>query len=255
MNAPTPGWYPDPQAPSMMRWWDGDGWTADTYQRAEPDDGWPSGSAAAGPTTPGSTTPGSAPSGSAPPGSRPSGSVVVAVLATDDGQVLAGWWRRAAARAVDTLITWALAVLAGWPQVRIVGRAVAAQLDQAMRAARQGDPAPALGYDDRVLQASAVLVGSWLLVTLGYDLAFLLWRRATPGKLLLGLRLRPWDSARPLTGWLVVRRWLAFQVVAQLSYVGAGYALLDLLWPLRGGRRQTLHDRFAGTVVVRRERR
>lgn len=28
MNAPTPGWYPDPQRPDLVRWFDGTVWTA-----------------------------------------------------------------------------------------------------------------------------------------------------------------------------------------------------------------------------------
>ena len=37
-----------------------------------------------------------------------------------------------------------------------------------------------------------------------------------------------------------------------LSYIGTLYLLLDVLWPLRDARRQALHDKFAGTCVVRR---
>jgi hypothetical protein len=31
---PAPNWYPDPQNPAMLRWWDGRAWTPRTKQRA-----------------------------------------------------------------------------------------------------------------------------------------------------------------------------------------------------------------------------
>jgi hypothetical protein len=30
---PAPNWYPDPRDPSLLRWWDGQGWTGDTQPR------------------------------------------------------------------------------------------------------------------------------------------------------------------------------------------------------------------------------
>jgi uncharacterized protein DUF2510 len=30
---PAPNWYPDPRDPSLLRWWDGQAWTADTQPR------------------------------------------------------------------------------------------------------------------------------------------------------------------------------------------------------------------------------
>lgn len=32
-GAPAPNWYPDPRDPSLLRWWDGQAWTADTQPR------------------------------------------------------------------------------------------------------------------------------------------------------------------------------------------------------------------------------
>ena len=36
MATPSPGWYPDPQVPGMMRYWDGETWTAQTTPSAPP---------------------------------------------------------------------------------------------------------------------------------------------------------------------------------------------------------------------------
>ncbi|MFD6895915.1 DUF2510 domain-containing protein [Rhodococcus sp. NPDC060086] len=31
MITPPPGWYSDPQTPRLIRWWDGERWTAHTH--------------------------------------------------------------------------------------------------------------------------------------------------------------------------------------------------------------------------------
>ena len=38
MTTPAPGWYPDPQAPAQLRWWDGTQWTANVAQGTAPPD-------------------------------------------------------------------------------------------------------------------------------------------------------------------------------------------------------------------------
>lgn len=225
VTSPTPGWYPDPHVPQQMRWWDGSHWTEDTYERAEPVQQW--GAPAVAVVSPHSAT-------------------------TDDGVPLAGWWRRAVARLLDLVITGVIAWLVGFSQARVVLGSVAEQLNEGVRSAQQGSPAPAFQYDVASVKALAVLSLVWLAVSLVYDLVFLRWLAATPGKLALGLVVRPWTPGERLTTRAIALRWLGFEVGTSLPYVGTFYLVADVLWPLRDARRQALHDKYAGTCVVRK---
>ncbi|WP_162248070.1 RDD family protein [Angustibacter sp. Root456] len=228
MTSPRPGWYPDPHVAQQMRWWDGSAWTDDTYERAEPIEDWTR------PATPAATV-----------GARP-------VATTDDGAALASWWARAGARLIDLVITSALSWLVAFPQARVATASFVDQFSAAMRAAEAGDPAPAFVYDAEMLQALAVISLVSLGVTLAYEMAFLLWKAATPGKLALGLRVRRLVADQKLTVDVVLRRWLGFEAASSLPYVGTAYLFVDIVWPVRDPRRQALHDKLAGTVVVRR---
>ena len=228
MTSPRPGWYPDPHVAQQMRWWDGTAWTDDTYERAEPMEDW--------------TRPATAPTAAA---QRPAAT-------TDDGAVLASWWARAGARLLDLVITTALSWLVAFPQARVATASFADQFATAMRAAEAGDPAPAFVYDAEMLRALGVISLVSLGVTLAYEMAFLLWRAATPGKLALGLRVRRLAADQKLTADVVLRRWLGFEAASSLPYIGTAYLFVDVVWPVRDPRRQALHDKLAGTVVVRR---
>jgi uncharacterized RDD family membrane protein YckC len=78
-------------------------------------------------------------------------------------------------------------------------------------------------------------------------------RETTVGKHAVGLAVRRVDGSR-----LSLRRALLREVVArQLLFAAAGLflgglpLLLDLLFPLWDERSQSLHDKIAGTIVVR----
>lgn len=80
----------------------------------------------------------------------------------------------------------------------------------------------------------------------------LLGRGLTPGKLVVGIRAVREDGSS--LGWglgflreVVIKRVLG----AVLWLFGGLYLLVDGLWPLWDSRRQSLHDKMVGTIVVR----
>lgn len=106
----------------------------------------------------------------------------------------------------------------------------------------------------------------------------LFWRlaQATPGKLALGLSIQPRGGPGRLSWWSILRRYAVQFLVPPLiaspflhmpvpadptlttwilvlssAMLGLGWVLLDCLWCLQGSAHQALHDKAAGTVVVR----
>ena len=239
MTSPAPGWYPDPHVPQQMRWWDGQAWTEDTYERTLPLE-----SGLASPER----------SGASPTLTRTPTrqGVRTGASTTDDGVPLSAWGWRALARVIDALLINALAMLLAFPASSDLLAALRDQLTQSVQSAQPGAAgAGAWATDPRVLRAVGVITLVQLVVSLAYEMGFLLWRQATPGKLLVGLRVRPWQPGARLSPTVIARRWLASEAASSLPNIGTVYYLVDVLWPLRDPRRQALHDKFAGTCVVR----
>jgi uncharacterized RDD family membrane protein YckC len=99
-------------------------------------------------------------------------------------------------------------------------------------------------------------------VTIIYQVAFLTWKGATPGKMALGIAVRLRDRPGNPTLVVALKRQLIYIGTSLLSLVpGIGAAsviikMLNLLWPLWDDKRQALHDKIAATnVVVRRRAR
>jgi uncharacterized RDD family membrane protein YckC len=94
------------------------------------------------------------------------------------------------------------------------------------------------------------LGGELMLNLIGALLVLLFWaeRQGTPGKLVLGLRIVDAETGgTPPIGRLVLR-YVGYLVSA--LPLGLGY-----LWVLWDPRRQGWHDKMAGTLVIRLERR
>ena len=82
-----------------------------------------------------------------------------------------------------------------------------------------------------------------------YDTAMIGSRNQTFGKMALHIKVvDEADRMTPIGYGRAFTRWLSTAFLWALFTVPG---VLDHLWPLRDGRRQTLHDKFAHSVVVR----
>jgi uncharacterized RDD family membrane protein YckC len=87
----------------------------------------------------------------------------------------------------------------------------------------------------------AVAMGLYLAIGLLYDIGFWLLAGQTPGKRVLGVRIVRTDGKRLRFGNAIRR---------EIGYVISGILFLGYLWILFDNRRQGLHDKLAGTIVV-----
>jgi uncharacterized RDD family membrane protein YckC len=92
-----------------------------------------------------------------------------------------------------------------------------------------------------------------------YNVAFLRWKQATPGKLVVGIRVRLRES--PDLPWSAIWRRYGFvaavSALGRIPLLGTVFLILsvvDDVWPLADGNRQALHDKLAGTNVVVHQR-
>ena len=272
-----PGWYEDPDDPTLLRYFDGVIWTAHTTQRhsasadastigrapdvpaADARVGWPS----QGSTQPGAgqwSPPGQWTGGGQAPGPGPGGAYGQAwgqrrdVL--PDGDVLAEWWRRLLARILDALIAGALTLLLAIPWWDDVLRVMADFLDEATTAA--GGAVDTTRFAEELTTALFPVSLVSLVVTLVYEVGFLAWRSATPGKMVLGTIVRRTGGAGPIGLATAVRRQLISVATALMAFVpllnilASMLNILDPAWLLWDPRRQALHDKVADTLVVLR---
>jgi uncharacterized RDD family membrane protein YckC len=237
MSQTPAGWYPDPEAPPgftpLLRWWDGYQWT--DHRQPPP---------TAGPTGP--TTP--------------------------DGQPLSGWWWRVLAYFLDGILVAIVLFAVTIPvQGDIQTEALRLQEEYLPRIS-SGEPGVFGDYLRGVMEIYYVdhvlsMVVLPALITLAYHAGMLRNRGATLGKVVCGLRVRrreevgrlPWSTI----GTRLAVQWAPSYVVILSLVLGAPFGLVltaaaatvvfayvDPLFAL-GTRRQAIHDRVAGTVVVR----
>ncbi len=146
----------------------------------------------------------------------------------------AGFFMRTAASLVDSVL------LAAWSGITfsfVIGQTMAARLAAA----------PAQKLDDistlALLATAPWAVALWLVIVVAYLVSFVAIEGATPGKMLLGLRVIRPDGAG--VGWgRAALREVAGKALSA-AVVGIGYLMTAF------GSKRGLHDLVAGTLVVR----
>ncbi|MEI8411823.1 MULTISPECIES: RDD family protein [unclassified Kribbella] len=272
------GWYDDPQDQSQQRYWDGSAWTDNRRPRQGPPPyqgqyGQPAGERFGQPAQHGQVYGGAQPGPAGQYGGQPQagqpyppypqqtgqgyGYPGLKVHATPDGQPLSGWWRRVFARVIDGIIVGIIGLpFTGyfyWQYFQVVW----AQMEEAIDAAAAGATAPGFQVPAEAYQwmIPAVLIG--LAVGFVYEYLFLTRSGATLGKKALGIAVRLRDVPGPPPGAAVAKRVgfdTAISMLSVIPLIGTLFSFLGLinyLWPLWDDKKQALHDKVAGTNVVR----
>jgi uncharacterized RDD family membrane protein YckC len=257
-HAAPSGWYPDPVNGANERYWDGWQWSRNTRPISNP----PAGARSAPEQPPGQQPHGQQPYGQQPYGQQPYGQQAGYGVpparpgpTTADGVPLAGWWWRALAMVLDTVIVGVAASLLALPIYLRLAAALGDFVNASFEAAAQGRPMPPQPDVATLLSGTdqLILLAVGFGVELIYIVGFLRWRSATPGKLVVGLRVVPVDQGRSVArlSWssVIVRAlvWTVPNLQALLFVV----RVVDILLPLWQPKRQALHDLAAKTQVVK----
>lgn len=174
-----------------------------------------------------------------------------------DGVPLAGWWQRVGAVVLDGLILMAITVPVTWPWLSGYWNEQMHAREEMMQDIENGETVSPFstftaGYEDLVVYT---LIG--LLIAVIYQAVFLRLWQATPGKRIVGIKVRSRPHDGPLS-WGTIAKRITLQyfpsplmLVPIMSILGGIYALLDGLWPLWDRHRQAIHEKWANTSVVR----
>lgn len=242
-ESPPAGWYPDPAGSGGQRYWDGGTWSAVT----RPVNNMPQGYAAqqGQGTAQSQYSPSQTPQGVAPGqnyGQMPPGQYMSAQ------PVLAGFWWRVLAFILDNLILLLPFTLL---QTLVAGEAVESLtlwLTDWILATSGGGVAPPV--PEGVLGALGLYTLLSLAATIAYRTVLVTKMGGTLGQLITGLRVVPEGApldTRPEWGISALRATTSV-VFWQIPVLN----LVDVLIMLGSTKKQTLHDRIARTIVIKK---
>jgi uncharacterized RDD family membrane protein YckC len=206
-----------------------------------------------------------------PPGYPPQGgynqmppayATALGVKTTPDGVPLASYGQRVGAWVIDFVIQLAITTAAGWYWLSQFVAWYSSWFTQVMNEAEAGG-SPTFDQAQLSDQITGYVLPISLIsfaVTIIYQVAFLTWRGATPGKMAVGISVRLRETPGNPTFLVALKRQTIYVGTSLLSLVpGIGASsviikILNLLWPLWDDKRQALHDKIAKTNVVVKRR-
>ena len=151
---------------------------------------------------------------------------------------LGGFWRRAVAYGIDKIILHVICILL------LLSGMLASGLN--LPAYHHGH---GRGFFDSILDGRFLVF--YYAVTIFVNMIYFIWFHGatgqTPGKILLGLRVVQ-TTGDPMTFGVAFLRWVGYIISA------AGFCL-GFIWIIFDRKKQGWHDKIAGTVVIREDRR
>jgi uncharacterized RDD family membrane protein YckC len=241
------GWYRDPVEPETQRYWDGEQWVgAPLPADAEPPAGPPSPAPAVGvaQVAPATTAPEPA---AAPPHTAWAPQTAESGAAEQGPPgTLAPVLDRLAARLVDVVALGALNIVVnGWFVYQFLQA-----VEPSVRAIQDGDSTPP-PFTDHAGTLFLVILGVATALWFAYEVPAIASTGQTLGKRLVGIRVTTPDG-RPVGFGRAIQRWAIPGLPMMLPWpFGHLIQLVDGAWCLRDKHRQCLHDKAAGTLVVR----
>jgi uncharacterized RDD family membrane protein YckC len=244
------GWYRDPAAPEMQRYWDGEQWVGKAVGVDETPPDQPEPLPPPAPTEPVGPVP-RRPSGDAPAGPYPAmvfGMDKRALAKLLRGRVPANPGLRLVARLIDIVIVTVIAgIVNGWFIYQYI-----LEIQPLVRKIMSDpyQPTSEIHVSERLTELQFTMLILTILVWFAYEVPATVRSGQTLGKRVMQIKAEPVLAPR-MTWGLAISRWSLMMLSLACFPFGFIVAIADGLWCLRDRPfRQCLHDKNPGTIVI-----
>jgi uncharacterized RDD family membrane protein YckC len=171
-------------------------------------------------------------------------------VSAEPGPPLARAAPRLRARLLDRGIVALISIPVTLPLFLRYAHYLVAKMTTAAVAVQNGQPVHPIFYDVATVQLILKIALVFVVVSFLYEVPQLALSGQTIGKRVWGVRVVRRTDLGPVGTGPAVARWAVQFGVSTVPWLGNGFFLLDSLWLLWDRRRQCLHDKVAGTLVL-----